>query len=771
MPLFVVAEIGLNHGGSPDEALRLVDAAARSGASAVKLQTLHADGLVAGHCPAPAHVVADSLRDFFRQFELDEAAHRRIAGHARAAGLAVMSTPFDEGAVDLLERIGVDAYKVASGDLTHVGLIRRIAVTGKPMVLSSGMSTLAEVLAAVDEARHAGASEIGVLHCVSSYPVPVGSENLAAIRTLAHALELPVGLSDHGATGESIVVAVAMGASIYERHLIAETGSDAIDAAVSSNARAACDGHRRRRACTCRHGRRAEDLSSGRGCEPACQPARSLRTAVTRRRAHGAAGRRDRAPSGRWHRGRCDRSGDWRHGQTVRRRGIGPDLGGARCPLTCSSRQHRAVSRWSRPSSARLAASGGGRVIVTDINPLSPAVHVADRAYLVPLSDAPDYLDEIAEICTLERVSLVIPTIDDELERFAKARDAFSTQGIRVAVSSPETCAICDDKLATCEYLRRQSVAAAQSWRAGQVPSDVAFPLFVKPRVGRGGVGAYRALDAEQLAFFNNYVHDAIVQEFLDGPEFTIDMLCDFDGRVLSVVPRERVVIRAGVIDRGRTSADRRLIDIAVETARVLRFVGAVNLQCRVVNGATDDFRNQPAVLRRYSPDHCCRRRLSADPGGSGRRPRGPTLHRHFHAGLLDDELRGFDFPGRRSRERAFQVHAAPAGGCGMSAIDAVIILQARMASSRLPGKALRTIGSRSVVARCLERLLAARTAPLVLATTERAEDDVLVEEASSVGVPAVRGATGDVLARFAMVIDLLQPAMGHSRDGGQPGG
>jgi sialic acid synthase SpsE len=234
VPLFVIAEIGLNHGGSPDEALRLLDGAARSGASAVKLQTLHADGLVAGHCPAPAHVAADSLRDFFRQFELDEPAHRRIVDRARAAGLAVMSTPFDENAVDLLERIGVDAYKIASGDLTHVGLIRRIAATRKPMVLSSGMSTLAEVLAAVDEARHAGATEIGVLHCVSSYPVPAGSENLAAIRTLAHALNLPVGLSDHGTTAESVVVAVAMGASIYERHLIAETGSSAIDAAVSS---------------------------------------------------------------------------------------------------------------------------------------------------------------------------------------------------------------------------------------------------------------------------------------------------------------------------------------------------------------------------------------------------------------------------------------------------------------------------------------------------------------------------------------------------------
>jgi N,N'-diacetyllegionaminate synthase len=141
-PLFVIAEIGLNHGGSPDEALRLVDAAARSGASAVKLQTLFADGLVASHCPAPAHVAADSLRDFFRQFELDEPAHGRVAARARRAGLAVMSTPFDETAVDLLERIGVDAYKVASGDLTHVGLIRRIAMTGKPMVLSTGMSTI-----------------------------------------------------------------------------------------------------------------------------------------------------------------------------------------------------------------------------------------------------------------------------------------------------------------------------------------------------------------------------------------------------------------------------------------------------------------------------------------------------------------------------------------------------------------------------------------------------------------------------------------------------
>lgn len=233
-PLFAIAEIGLNHGGSLDEAVRLVRAAAAGSASAIKLQTLRADRLVAAHCPAPAHLAVDSLRDFFRQFELDEAAHVAVAAEARALGLAVMSTPFDETSVDLLERVGVDAYKIASGDITHVSLIRRVAATGRPMVLSTGMSSLDEVMAAVACAYEAGAGSIAVLHCVSSYPVPHGSENLAAIATLARRLRVPVGLSDHSRTPEALVVAMAFGASIYERHVIADADSGAIDAPVSS---------------------------------------------------------------------------------------------------------------------------------------------------------------------------------------------------------------------------------------------------------------------------------------------------------------------------------------------------------------------------------------------------------------------------------------------------------------------------------------------------------------------------------------------------------
>jgi carbamoyl-phosphate synthase large subunit len=235
-----------------------------------------------------------------------------------------------------------------------------------------------------------------------------------------------------------------------------------------------------------------------------------------------------------------------------------------------------------------------GSVVVTDVNPLSPAVHVADKAYLVPLSGDPGYLDEIQAICEAEDIRLVVPTIDDELEIFGDARDRFMSRGVRVAASSRRTAAICNDKLATCDHLRAHGIRAAATWLPDALPPAPAFPLFVKPRAGRGGVGAYRASSDAELRFFTSYVGGAIVQEFLDGPEFTIDVLCDFEGRVLAIVPRERVVIRAGVIDRGRTSADPALIELARACAAALPFAGAVNIQCRVTAGGPTVFEINP---------------------------------------------------------------------------------------------------------------------------------------------------------------------------------
>jgi sialic acid synthase SpsE len=233
-PLFVIAEIGLNHGGSIERALAMVDEAAFAGASAVKLQTIDADRLVSPACPPPAHVAADSLADFFRRFELTEAAHAAVAARARRRGLAFIASPFSIQAVDMLERVGVDAYKIASGDVTFDALVERCARTGRPLIASTGLATLDEIAALVACARAAGAGKLALLHCVSAYPVPHGSENLAAITALARAFDLPVGLSDHAPTSVAVPIAVALGASLYERHFIL-AGDDAIDAAVSSD--------------------------------------------------------------------------------------------------------------------------------------------------------------------------------------------------------------------------------------------------------------------------------------------------------------------------------------------------------------------------------------------------------------------------------------------------------------------------------------------------------------------------------------------------------
>jgi carbamoyl-phosphate synthase large subunit len=235
-----------------------------------------------------------------------------------------------------------------------------------------------------------------------------------------------------------------------------------------------------------------------------------------------------------------------------------------------------------RAFQAALRALGRGTVVVTDIDPSSPAVHVADRAYRVPISSDPDYVDALLEICAAERIGLVVPTIDDELEIVADARQRFEAVGAVLACSPAQTAALCNDKYRTCEHLAAHGVDAAVSWLPGQIPADAPETLFIKPRVGRGGVGAHLIRNRRELEFFLDYVHNPVVQEFLEGPEFTIDMFCDWNGEPVSIVPRERVLVRAGVIDRGRTLESPTLVALARQVAASIPFAGPVNIQCRM---------------------------------------------------------------------------------------------------------------------------------------------------------------------------------------------
>jgi carbamoyl-phosphate synthase large subunit len=250
--------------------------------------------------------------------------------------------------------------------------------------------------------------------------------------------------------------------------------------------------------------------------------------------------------------------------------------------ITAASRRVPLVQAFRR---ALIESGKGGRVLVTDVNALSPAVHAADGWYLVPLATDPAYVDALVAICEAERIGLLVPTIDDELVQIAAAVPRFTAMGTRVAVSHEATNRLCADKYATCEFLRAHGVAAAETFLPNQLPASPRFPLFIKPRAGRGGVGAFPVRTARELDFFLGYVESPIVQEYLDGPEFTIDVLCDLQGRPLSIVPRERALIRAGVCDRGRTLHDERLIALGRAIPGLLACAGPINIQCRMVEG------------------------------------------------------------------------------------------------------------------------------------------------------------------------------------------
>lgn len=222
-----------------------------------------------------------------------------------------------------------------------------------------------------------------------------------------------------------------------------------------------------------------------------------------------------------------------------------------------------------------------GRVITTDNNSLSPGLHVSDAHFMAPLTTHPDYIGLIRSLCSRENISLIIPTIDDELPIFGAAMQEFAGLGIRVLVSREEVGVICNDKYRSYGFLIENQIPTAKTFLPGELPwANLQFPLFIKPRRGRGSVGAHAIRGVEELRFYLGCVQEPIVQEFLPGREFTIDVLCDFSGKVISVVPRERLWIRAGVIDRGRTINHPGLIATGKRVAEALGIRGAANIQC-----------------------------------------------------------------------------------------------------------------------------------------------------------------------------------------------
>lgn len=237
---YLIAEMSGNHNQSLDRALAIVDAAAGAGADAIKLQTYTAATMTLD-VRAPGFVIDDpkSLWSGRQLYELYEEAHTPWDWHGpivqRAArhGMHCFSTPFDETAVDFLETLGVPAYKIASFENTDLPLIRKVAATGKPMIISTGMASLAEIDEAVRAARDAGCKDLVLLKCTSTYPATPENTNLRTIPNLREAFGCEVGLSDHTMGCGVAVAAVAFGASVIEKHFTLRRADGGVDSSFS----------------------------------------------------------------------------------------------------------------------------------------------------------------------------------------------------------------------------------------------------------------------------------------------------------------------------------------------------------------------------------------------------------------------------------------------------------------------------------------------------------------------------------------------------------
>ena len=249
-PPYIIAEMSANHNGDIDNAYKIINMAKNSGADAVKLQTYRPDTITM-NIKTPEFMIEGGLWDGQSLYELYEGAHmpwkwhKPLFDYAQKVGITIFSSPFDNTAVDLLEDLNAPAYKIASFEAVDLPLIKYVAQTGKPMIISTGMADSDEIQEAIESAREGGCKELAILHCVSGYPAPPKDYNLRTIVDMQKKFGLVTGLSDHTIDNTTAIASIALGASIIEKHVTLDRnggGPDDSFSLESEDLKQLCDG-------------------------------------------------------------------------------------------------------------------------------------------------------------------------------------------------------------------------------------------------------------------------------------------------------------------------------------------------------------------------------------------------------------------------------------------------------------------------------------------------------------------------------------------------
>jgi len=243
---------------------------------------------------------------------------------------------------------------------------------------------------------------------------------------------------------------------------------------------------------------------------------------------------------------------------------------------------------WVKAFKNALNQEGGGKIIAVDTDPLSPALFHSDLSYIVPRSTEPTFIHTILSLCKTHQVTLLIPSRDEELKIFAENKEEFNKIGTKVMVSDPNVIEICLDKLKFVRFCENNNIPIPKTYSPTQIKDlKQYFPLFIRDRFGKASKKAYKVENQQHLDFILTQISEPIIQEYVHAPEYTIDLFADFDGNIISVVPRERIYVYGGESFKGRTYRNESLIESTIELATKLKLIGHNTIQCFFENDVT----------------------------------------------------------------------------------------------------------------------------------------------------------------------------------------